>query len=114
MSKKCKGCSLWVNEKNSPGYQEWLTNHACHVNLSRSSGSMEPTGIANMFKRSITENNIRDTNYIGDGHSSVFNAVKESKLYGDTIITKLECVGHAEKCLGTRCQKLRVTWKGKK
>ena len=51
VSKKCKGCSLWANEKNSPGYQEWLTNHVCQVNLSRSSGSMEPTGIANMFKR---------------------------------------------------------------
>ena len=114
MSKKCKGCSLWANEKNSPGYQEWLTNHVCQVNLSRSSGSMESTGIANMFKRSITKNNIRDTNYIGDGHSSIFNTIKESKPYGNTIITKLECVGHAEKHLGTRCQKLSVTWKGKK
>ena len=62
----------------------------------------------------ICSNDIRDTNYIGDGHSSVFNAIKESKPYGHTIITKLECVGHVEKRLGARCQKLRVTWKGKK
>ena len=114
MSKKCKGCSFWANKKNSPGYQEWLTNHVCQVNLSRSSASMERTGIANMFKRSITKNNLRDTNYIGDGHSSVFNTIEESKPCVDTIITKLECVGHVEKRLGTRCHKLRVPWKGKK
>ena len=29
VSKKCKGCSIWANKKNSPGYQEWLANHVC-------------------------------------------------------------------------------------
>ena len=42
------------------------------------------------------------------------NTIKESKPYGDTIIKKLECVGHVQKRLGTRCRKLCVTWKGKK
>ena len=87
MSKKCKGCSMWTTKKNSLGYQEWHANHACQVNHSGSSGPMEPTGIANMFKRSITKNNLRYTNYIGDGDSSAFNTIKESKPYGDTIIT---------------------------
>ena len=27
MFKKCKSCSVWANEKNSPGYQEWFANH---------------------------------------------------------------------------------------
>lgn len=53
------------------------------------------------------------TNYIGDGDSSTFNTIKESKAYDDAITTNLECVGHVHKYLGTRCRKLRVTWKGK-
>ena len=107
---------MWANKKNSPGHPEWLANHVCQANHSGSSGLMKPTGIANMFKRSIIKNNLRHTNYIGDCYSSDSNTVKESKPYGGTIITKLklECVGLVQKCLGTRCRKLRVTWKVKK
>ena len=50
MSKKCKGCSMWAKKKNFPGYQEWLGNHVCQTNHSGSSGSMEPTGIANTIQ----------------------------------------------------------------
>ena len=106
---------MWANNKNSPGYQEWLVYHVCQANHSGYSGSVEPTGIANMFKHSITKNTLRYTSYIGDGDSlAFFNTVKESKPDGDTIITKLQCVGHIHKRLCTRCRELRVTWKGKK
>ena len=114
MSKKWKGCSRWAHKNNSPGYQEWRANHVCQANHSGSSGSMEPT--ANTFNI----NNFRYTNYIYIYiyivfvlciyiDSSVFNTIKESKPYSDTIITKLECVGHVQKRLDTRCRKLRVT-----
>ena len=76
--------------------QDWLVNHACQANHSGSSGSVEPTGIANIFKRSIIKNNLRCTNCIGDGDFSAFNTIKESKPYGDTITTKLEFVGHVQ------------------
>ena len=38
--------------------------------------SMKRTRIANMFKRSIIKNNLRYTNYTGDGDSSAFNTIK--------------------------------------
>ena len=60
---------------------------------------------ANIFKRSITKNNLRYIIYIGDGDSTAFNTIEESKPYRDTIITKLECVAHVQKRLGTRCYK---------
>ena len=41
MSNKCEGfCSTWANEKNSPGYQEWLANHVYQANHSGSPGSI--------------------------------------------------------------------------
>lgn len=69
---------------------------------------------ANIFKRSITKNNLRYIIYIGDGDSTAFNTIEESKPYRDTIITKLECVAHVQKRLGTRCYKWGLTGKGKK
>ena len=52
--------------------------------------------VANIFKRSITKSNLWYSNYIGDGHSSGFNTIKELKRYGDTIITKFQCVGYVQ------------------
>ena len=75
---------------------------------------LEPTGIASIFKRSITANNLRYTNYIEHGNCSTFNTIKESKLYDDTTITNLEFVEHIQEYLATRCCKLRVTWKRRK
>ena len=40
-------------------------------------------------------------NYIGDGDSSAYKKVSESKPYGDQPVGKLECVGHIqETCWG--------------
>ena len=47
---------------------------------------------------------------IGDGDSSSFNKVVQSKPYGETfMINKLECVGHIQKRLGYRLCTLRQT-----
>ena len=54
-------------------------------------------------------------NYIGDGDSSSFNKVVQSKPYGETfIINKLECVRHIQKRLVYRLRTLRQTYKSKK
>ena len=54
-------------------------------------------------------------NYIGDGDSSSFSKVVQSKAYGETfMINKLECVGHIQKRLGCHFHTLWQTYKGKK
>ena len=51
--------------------------------------------------------------YIGDGDSSSFSEVINSKPYGnDTIIDKKECIGHVQKRMGNRIRTLRQTLKG--
>ena len=43
-----------------------------------------------------------------------FNQVQSSKPYGDVPITKLECIGHIQKRVGTRCRNLRLSYKKQK
>ena len=46
-----------------------------------------------IFNRSINKYGLRYINYIGDGDSSAYKEVSESKPYGDQPVSKLECVG---------------------
>ncbi|GFX61536.1 uncharacterized protein TNCV_2745111 [Trichonephila clavipes] len=53
-------------------------------------------------KRSETSRKACYTQYLGDGDSKGFLTIKEAKVYGDTEVEKLECVGHVQKRMGTR------------
>ena len=58
----------------------------------------------------ITKHNLINQEYLGDGDTSSYEELVDSKLYVDySIITeKLECVRHAQKRLGTRrCTKVK-------
>jgi hypothetical protein len=52
---------------------------------------------------------------VGDGDSSTHSAVVESKPYGeDCIHSKLECIGHVQKRVGSRLRRLKNSNKGRK
>ena len=52
---------------------------------------------------------------LGDGDSSTYNAIVESKPYGDNCTpNKLECIGHVQKRVGSRLRKLKSSSKGQK
>ena len=107
MSTKCKVCQIWNKKKESPEHDVWKTEHKCSINHKGSAGSMESAGAIEIFQRSINNHKLRYNNYIGDGDSSSFNKVVQSKPYGETfIINKLECVGHIQKRLGCRLRTL--------
>lgn len=71
-----------TNQKKLPEYQTWLINHDCHTHHSGSSGLKQPTGIVKIFSRSIPQNKLQYTIYIGECVSSAFSANKEPKPYG--------------------------------
>ncbi|GFT77253.1 uncharacterized protein TNCV_182751 [Trichonephila clavipes] len=50
--------------------------------------------------------------YLGDGDSKGFLTIKETKVYGDTEVEKLECVGHVQKRMGTRLRNILKMSKG--
>ncbi|GFU91035.1 uncharacterized protein TNCV_4923661 [Trichonephila clavipes] len=53
---------------------------------------------------------LRYTSYYGDGDSKAFNNVKD--IYGYDIVVKYECIGHMQKRVGSRLQKLKKSTKG--
>ena len=115
LSNICKGCQHWEKaDKTSDKYLRWKADHKCSSNHVGSAGAMESVGALRIFTRSETTRNLRYTKYLGDGDSSSFKTVSESKPYEDVDIEKLECVGHIQKRVGTRLRNLRKDYKGKK
>ena len=92
----------------------WKLNHVYQANHAGGSGSMEAIGDVKMFSRSISENNLMYTEYFGDGDTTSFNQVQLSKPFGEILITKLECIGHIQKRVGSRSRNICITHKNKK
>lgn len=87
----------------------------CKINHAGSAGSMETTGALRIFERSFTTRGLKYKDMLGDGDSSTYNAIVQSKPYGDDCIpNKLECIGHVQKRVGSRLRKLKNANKGVK
>ena len=102
-SKFCSGCKMWDSKKETPGYELWKATYNCSINHIKSSGFMESAGAINIFNRSVEKNSIIYDEYLGDGDSSSFKEVIESVPYKayNVVPEKLECIGHAQKRMGT-------------
>ena len=80
MSKSCKGCQTWSERQDDPNYIEWKNNHNYHINHTKSSGAMEAAGAVAIFKKDHWKKIIlRYVSYIGDGDTSSYNEVHNSK-----------------------------------
>ncbi|XP_074645896.1 uncharacterized protein LOC141902155 [Tubulanus polymorphus] len=108
MSNFCASCNKMESKMESREYMRWKVKHApqCNLNHSGSAGSMESSGAVRIFGRSENHHNIQYTEYLGDGDSSSFKSVSESKPYGPVEIVKKECIGHVQKRMGTRTRAL--------
>ena len=91
------------------------SDHSCTRNHAGSAGAMEAPGAIKIFSRSIEKHELRYLEYLGDGDTSAYKKVVESKLYEeDTIIEKRECIGHGQKRVGGRLRKLKEKYHGVK
>ncbi|GFU00412.1 uncharacterized protein TNCV_4259231 [Trichonephila clavipes] len=76
--------------------------------MSSFSGMMETVGMVRIFQRSLSHRSMRYTSYIGDGDSKTFSSITASNPYGEDItVSKIECVGHVQKRMGTHLRKLK-------
>ncbi|CAN7944544.1 unnamed protein product [Ixodes hexagonus] len=102
MSKRCAKCGN-KGVSSDPRHKE-----VCQGNHQGTNGGMEVTGALNIFCRSEELYGVRYVKYLGDGDSKAFLAVKAKKPYGDSVeISKLECIGHVQKRMGTRLRRLK-------
>ncbi|GFV31952.1 uncharacterized protein TNCV_4755331 [Trichonephila clavipes] len=71
-------------------------------------GMMETVGMVRIFQRSLSHRSVRYTSYIGDGDSKTFSSITASNPYGEDItISKIECVRHVQKIMGTHLRKFK-------
>ena len=45
--------------------------------------------------------------FLGDGDSKAHNLLIQENVYGYVDISKVECLGHVQKCLGSRLRSLK-------
>ena len=112
----CHGCIKWKKEnKQCESYLKWKADHKCAANHGGIASSVESVGAARVFVRSEFRYGLRYVNYLDDGDSASFKSVQDCKPYGeDCALTKLECIGHVQKRVGSRLRKLKTNYKGKK
>jgi len=110
MSSYCPICKKLEKMQKNVEYVTLKYNHVCHCNFAGSSSKMEIVGASRIFNRSIKERKLQYTEYYGDGDSKAFMKVKDT--YGENSVSKLECIGHIQKRVGSRLRKLKNTTKG--
>ena len=113
MSRHCKACKLKENLKKTDriSYDKWYEKHQnkCTMNHQGSAGAMEVSGATRIFGRSIEKRGLRYTEYLGDGDSKGYDNVVD--IYPGKTVTKLECVGHVQKRVGSRLRNLKKVTK---
>ena len=109
MSKECGECKLRRGKEGTEEFDEWWEQHQhkCHANFAGSSGSMDSAGMLAIFERSVQQHNTRYVEFLGDGDSKAHNLLIQENVYGEIDISKLECVGHVQKRLGSRLRSLK-------
>ena len=98
MSCFCQSC---VNDKNK-GIK---SNHKCLLNHDGSAPMMEQSGVVRVFERSLQKHQAHYTEYLRDGDSKSYVAVKDT--YDPNTVQKMECVGHVQKRVGKRLRELK-------
>ncbi|XP_046850412.1 uncharacterized protein LOC124443906 [Xenia sp. Carnegie-2017] len=109
MSKECRECMGWSSKQGTEEFVHWWEEHqhSCHANFEGSSGAMEAAGCLQIFQRSVEQYALGYVDFLGDGDSKAYNEIKEASVYGEKPVTKLECVGHVQKRMGSRLRSLK-------
>ena len=105
MSKDCKECTVWRNKEHT---QEWEGHqHLCQANHLGSSGSMDASGLLAIFQWSVESYAVLYTEFLGDGDSKAHKLIVNEAVYAKREVSKLDCVGHVQKRLGSRLRWLK-------
>lgn len=113
LSRYCQICERLkrIHEDNHEDRDAEIALHKergeCMSNYSGVSGGMERESAVRMWRRSVDKNAMRYTQFISDGDSNAYKAVRDLDPYDGKQIEKLECVNHVSKRLGTRLRKLK-------
>ena len=108
MSRYCKGCQKHEKDnRESPDYLLWKTNHVCNSNYMGSASAMELEGAQRIFTWSKEKHSLIYSNFYSDGDSKSFSLIENAYIEDGIKVVKHECIGHVQKRVGTALRKLR-------
>ena len=118
LSNHCDACMKKKKKCTDEEFLDWqVGDHGarCQKNYDGSAGSMEPTGMDRIFRRSEAKYKLQYTGYLGDGDSKIFTNLKnaDTPIYQDKELVKLECCGHIQKKMYNRLKKVATNCKNK-
>ncbi|GFS66089.1 uncharacterized protein TNCV_2510781 [Trichonephila clavipes] len=119
LSKYCHNCVVAGRDMGVDWaeFHIWQKGHAdeCDKNFDGTSGAMEMHAALIMWRRSISDCQMRFVSMLSDGDSKTFQFLSDNKIYGSDIkIEKEECLNHIAKRLGTSLRNKVKEWKVKK
>ncbi|GFU84609.1 uncharacterized protein TNCV_1686621 [Trichonephila clavipes] len=102
LSKYCHNCVVAGRDMgvDSAEFHIWQKGHAdeCDKNFDGTSGAMEMHAALIMWRRSISDCQMRFVSMLSDGDSKTFQFLSDNKIYGSDIkIEKEECLNHIAK-----------------
>ena len=112
LSSYCHACTLRESARRDgkitqEEFESWKETHVdCAKTFSGSSKAMEQEAAKRMWARSVSQHQLRYTEMLSDGDSAAFRQVVELNPYPGHEITKLECINHAHKRMGTALRNL--------
>ena len=111
VSKTCEICQRCKYDKNSTEFEQWQEEHIskgeCQCNFDGPSTNMETAAAKAIWSRSVIKHKMRYVSILCDGDNKTIQALNESQVYGsDVEITKLDCVNHVHKRMGTGLRNL--------
>ena len=102
--KFCHDCNLNNNwDKYIADFLAWKESHEseCESNFDCSSGSIEPVGLVQLFKRSL-DYNLRYKHFVSDGDGCTLASLMKEKPYGEACgMVKEDCIGRIKKRMGS-------------
>lgn len=110
LTKYCSGC---VKCGNDPQKIEAHKTKCLKNYHGSSSGGMEPASAITLFNRSVNKRGVRYKEMLSDGDSKAYLAVCNSNPYPNIVVSKLECINHVAKRMGSRLRNTKASYKGK-
>lgn len=108
ISSYCEACEHWNKSKkeDTAEYEDWLEKHNCTTIHNGSDKKMGVESIIHMFKRLKNNYGFKYINYIVDGDSKTYIAIKNSARY-ETFIIKKECIQRVQKRMADRLRECK-------
>ena len=71
---------------------------------------MDAAGCVAILERSVERFGFRYVEFLGDRDSKAYNRIVEEGVYEAVGVSKLECVGHVQKRMGSRLRSLKKSF----